>query len=547
MKKFFAQGLAYFKAGRYDAAIKLYESILVKRPQDLDAHYMLGESYLGRGGFAEARRCFLKVEKAAPNSPLVQFKLGIVSRGQCQYEAAANYFRRALALKPDYLDAEVSMGHMLENLGYRVHGAACYKRALQINPDQIELYSPLLYIMNSNPCDLGDSLEIARSFGVAASKRVKQRFSTWRCSPQPDRLRVGLVSGDLREHPVGFFLENLLSHLNPNRIELFAYSTHIKENDELTARIKPIFSEWKEVESLEDAKVARMIYEDGIHLLLDLSGHSCFNRLPVFSWKPAPVQASWLGYFATTGIAEIDYLLADRMSVPREHRDQFTEKICYLPDTRLCFSPPDVELEVSSLPALRTGHITFGCFQDMPKISDDVLATWGEILGRVPGSRLRLQNRWLREQDLHPVITRLNNLGIDSQRVTLHGLVPRNEYLQAYSQVDLLLDTFPYPGGTTTCEALWMGVPTVTLGGASLLARQGGSMMTVAGLADWVADSKAEYIEKAVAFAEDVQRLATLRATLRRQVAASPLFDAPLFARNLEDALWGMWREYEKG
>jgi hypothetical protein len=289
-----------------------------------------------------------------------------------------------------------------------------------------------------------------------------------------------------------------------------------------------------------------MIHAEGLHVLVDLSGHTKNNRLPVFAWKPAPVQVSWLGYFATTGVAEMDYLLADETGVPESHREDFTETIWYMPDTRLCFTPPEYDLPISLLPALGNGYLTFGCFQNLAKLGDEVLSAWGEILTALPSARLRLQSKQLDNPTVQAALRlRLHQYGIDPSRVAMHGSTSRETYLSAHAEVDVILDTFPYTGGTTTSEALWMGVPTVTLAGDTLLSRQGASLLAAAGLEDWIATSEAGYVAKAIALAADLPRLARLRAGLRTQALASPLFDAPRFARNLEAALWGMWQNWQ--
>jgi predicted O-linked N-acetylglucosamine transferase (SPINDLY family) len=356
-----------------------------------------------------------------------------------------------------------------------------------------------------------------------------------------------MVSGDMNNHPVGHFLEGLLAQLDHTRIELIAYPASFKA-DRLTARIKPLFAAWKPLLGLSDEAAARLIHADGVHILLDLSGHTNYNRLPVFAWKPAPIQASWLGYFATTGMAEIDYLLADEVGVPEAQRKNFSETVWYLPDTRLCFTPPEFDLPVTSLPALTNANITFGCFQKLPKVGDEVLSAWGKILAALPGAQLRMQCKQLGDATVAAQFAeRLQQHGIGPARVMLHGSAPRNTYLASHAEVDVILDTFPYPGGTTTCEALWMGVPTLTLAGDTLLARQGASLLAAAGLGDWVAASMADYIDKAVTLTSDLPKLAALRAGLREQVRVSPLFDAKRFARNLETALWGMWQARTQG
>ena len=358
-------------------------------------------------------------------------------------------------------------------------------------------------------------------------------------------LRIGLVSGDFRTHPVGFFLEGILANLNPARVELVAYSMSPQE-DELTARLRPCFVAWNIIVGLSDEVAARKIHDDGIHILIDLTGHTASNRLPMFALKPAPVQVSWLGYFATTGLPAIDYLLADPVSVPETHRDHFTETVWYLPETRLCFTPPAnrTGLELTPLPAVQNGYITFGCFQNLTKVNDAVLAAWGRIFFALPEARLRLQNSQMNCSTAREYLQqRLAQVGIMPKRVIMEGSVPREIYLAAYANVDIILDTFPYPGGTTTCEALWMGVPTLTLAGGTLLARQGASMLTCAGLEDWIASDEGDYVTRTLFHASDIHRLAQLRSGLRQKVLASPLFNARRFALHLEDALQNMWQQ----
>jgi predicted O-linked N-acetylglucosamine transferase (SPINDLY family) len=278
---------------------------------------------------------------------------------------------------------------------------------------------------------------------------------------------------------------------------------------------------------------------------MDLSGHTGKNRLPVFAWKAAPVQISWLGYFATTGVEAIDYLIADPWALPPELDSHFIEEILRLPETRLCFTPPAHHVEVTPLPALHNGYVTFACFNTLSKMNDAVVALWARILHAVPGSRLRLvappdqQIRWQ-----HAVAERFAVHGISAERLHVLSAGSRAAYLATYQEVDIALDPFPYTGGTTTAEALWMGVPVLTLAGKSFLARQGVGLLMNAGLPEWVAADTDDYVRRAVSHASDLPRLASLRAGMRQQVLASPLFDAPRFARHFEEALRSVWRKW---
>lgn len=543
-------GILAYEAGKWEIAVELMRRVVFLKPDFPEAHYNLGNALDDSGKPDEAAASYVRAITLKPDYVEAHYNLGLLLQGHGKPDEAADSYRRALALKPDYVEAHNNLGITLKDLGQLDEAIACFRRALVLRSDYLEAHSNLLFCLDYLP---GQSaflyLEEARLYGSkAAAKAGDRRFSDWICSSTPERLRVGMVSDDLRNHPVGYFLENLVTNIDPKQIELIAYPIR-NYSDELTNRIRSRFIAWKPLQGMEDAAASSLIHDDGVHILIDLSGHTSHNRLPVFAWKPAPVQASWLGYFASTGLAEMDYLLADPVSVPESCREQFTEKVWYLPETRLCFSPPlsEKELAPSPLPALRNGCLTFGCFQNLAKLNDQLLAVWGKIFQLMPQAKLRLQaplfsSSRIREQ----LQQRLTRCGIAPERVTFEKLVPRLDYLAAHAHIDIILDTFPFPGGTTTCEALWMGVPTVTLAGKTLLSRQGASLLSCAGLHDWIAKDLDDYIATAAAHAADLEKLAHLRAGLRRQVLASPLFDGPRFARNFETALWGMWRRFEE-
>jgi len=537
-------GTALKELGRFDEALASYRLALTVRPDFADALFNQGNILMATGKLDDAVVSYRKTIALKPAFADAYLNLGTSLKERNQFDDAIASYQRVIELKPGSAEAYGNIGSILKELGQIDGAIENYRRALELKPDYVEAQSSLLFILNYTARHThAFRLEEARRYGRMIAEKVSARFDTWQCEKQPQRLRVGMVSGDLRSHPVGYFLESLLAHIDPARVELIAYPTNLIA-DALTAGIKPHFAAWKPLSGLNDEAAARLIHADGVHVLLDISGHTAHNRLPVFAWKPAPVQIAWLGYFATTGVVEMDYLVADRVGVPKAHRSDFSEQVRYLPETRLCFSPPEVDLPVAPLPAKINGHITFGCFQSLSKIGDEVLAAWASVLVALPGSRLRIQCKQLGDSKVaEQMLQRLHQLGIDPVRVALLGGVSREAYLAAHAEVDMLLDTFPYPGGTTTCEALWMGVPTLTLAGDTLLSRQGASMLTTVGLEDWIATSVEDYAARALAFARDLPELAALRAALRKRVRMSPLFDAPRFAHDLEDALWSMWRE----
>lgn len=509
---------ALFRSGQIENARRTIGMGLAMNPGNADFHFYEGNLHLHDKALSKAVASYQKALSLCPGNAAVLANRGKALLEQGQVEAAAEDYRQVLQLDTGELAVEA---------------ASCLLFVSAYQTDQTsEQY-----------------LSEAKRYGrMVAEKAIP--YTSWHCSQDaPSALRVGMVSGDFLNHPVGYFLENVLKYLDPGRVQLIAFPT-VTEEDELTARIKPVFAGWHCLAGLNDEAAAARIRAEGIHVLIDLAGHTSHNRLPVFAWKPAPVQVSWLGYFASTGVPGMDYLMADRRSVPESHRQQFTESIWYLPDTRLCFSPPasSARTAVSPLQAQSNGFITFGTFQNLAKLNDRVLAVWGRVLQAVPTAHLRVQCKQMQDSvALETLHARMARAGITSGRVTIAGPCSRDDYLAAHAEVDAILDTFPYPGGTTTCEALWMGVPTLTLAGNTLLSCQGASMLACGGLADWIAADEADYVSKAVAIAADIDGLAKLREGLRQQVMATPLFDAQRFAANLKNALHGMWRQHLEG
>ncbi len=515
-------------------------------PHDADAFNNLGVVLTDLGQFNEAVISCRRALELKPDDARAYNNLGNALHYLGQLNDAVVSYRRALELKPDYAKAHNNLGNVLQDLGRLNDAADSYRRALELKPDYIVAKSNLLFILNYTASHTPASyLEQARQFGRIVAEQVGVRFSAWQCAAHPERLRVGLVSGDLRKHSVGHFLEGLLARIDPARIELIAYPTHHRE-DELTARIRPYFSAWKPLSGLSDAAAARLIHADGVHVLIDLAGHTEHNRLPVFAWKPAPVQVTWLGLPTTTGVAEMDYVLGDPHAIPAEYANQFSEAVWRLPESYLCLTVPGHAVEVVPPPALSAGAVTFGSFNNLTKMTDAVVAVWARILKAVPGSRLLLKTKQLSELSVcAQTRQRFAACGIAPERLLLGGrVVSDDDHLAAYNKVDIALDTFPYPGVTTSVEALWMGVPVLSLQGDRFLSCTAASIAHNAGLPDWSAADEDDYVAKAVAFASDLERLAALRAGLRQQVLASPLFDAPRFARHFEDALWGMWQAW---
>jgi predicted O-linked N-acetylglucosamine transferase (SPINDLY family) len=538
-------GVALRDLGRHADALTAFERAIACKADFAAAYSNRGSALLDLGRLDEAIASCRRAVEIDADFAEAQSNLGHALHIARRYDEALAAFQRALAINPDFADAHSNLGALQRDRGELEAAVQSCRRALALKPDFADAHSNLLF--SSNYLSLQEPAALladARRFGAMAASRA-EAYTTWPNRPDAKRsLRIGLVSGDLCRHPVGFFLDRSIAALaarSAGRLELVAYATRA-DSDALTERLKASCAAWHNVAGLSDRQLAGLIRSDGIDILLDLSGHTTNNRLTAFAWKAAPIQATWLGYFATTGVAAIDYLIADPWTLPPKEEANFTEKIWRLPETRLCFSPPDIDVDVAPLPALENGRITFGCFNNLSKLNEGVIVLWADILRAVPESRLFLKNKQFGEAGAREGVSeRFAAHGINAARLTLEGPSSRADYLRSYNRIDIALDPFPYTGGTTTAEALWMGVPVLTLAGERFLARQGVGLLKNAGLPEWIARDRADYLARAVMHAANSAQLARLRSNLRAQVLASPIFDAARFARHFEAMLREMW------
>jgi len=519
---------------------------ITRKPQAL-YYFNLGNVMQSNNRPAAAAECFRQAIAMQPDYVDAHNNLGTVLRLLKKHEAAVQSFCNAINLAPEHAQAYNNLANTLMELGELDAAIEAYRSAIALRPDFAEPRSNLLFALNYLPGTTSQQyLDEVLRFAAQICTQAKP-WKDWLVEHAPRTarpLRVGIVSGDLKKHPVGYFLESVVAELDPSRIELIAYPTRALE-DELTARIKPRFSAWTNLAGMSDEAAAQRIRNDRIDVLLDGSGHTIYNRLPLFAWKPAPVQVSWPGFFASTGLQTIDYVLGDRHVLPVEEESHFVEKPWRLPDSYLCFTPPQDDAKVDPLPMLANGYVTYGCFGQLTKITDHVVALWARLLHAVPHSRLFLKAEQLGTAHVYETtLRRFAAHRIDASRLILEGRSPRAEYLDAYNRVDIALSPFPYPGGTTTAEALWMGVPVLCRRGDRFLSHICESFLHSAGLETWIAADDEDYLARAIAFAVDPESLGALRAGLREQSVASPLCDAPRFARNLEAALHGMWAQH---
>lgn len=542
-------GNALMEGGQPQEALRSYQRAVKLGPNDAQAHCGLGNAHMALGALEESVLCQRRALKLDPDFFRAHYNLGNALQKLGRLQEAESAYRRAVEIEPGFVQAHYNLGTALHDLGRLTEAVECFRRALEIDPDYLDAYSNLLFTSLLLGAQTPDEMqEDARRFGNRAARDIRP-YASWRSARDPERtLRIGLVSGDLRSHPVGFFVQDVVAALASGEargLEVCAYHNNPR-SDAISEKIKACCRSWQSSSGLSDAALAETIHADGIDILFDLSGHTALSRLPVFARKPAPIQVAWLGYLGTTGLAAMDYVVADPWTLPASEEQYFVERIWRLPETYVCFNTPHEDVPVAPLPASMNGYVTFGCFNSLHKINDAVIALWARVLERTPASRLFLKAKQLGEESVRQsILARFSAHGIDPARVALKGYSPsRIEHLADYQRVDIALDPFPYPGITTSVEGLWMGVPLLTLAGERFLSRQGIGVLMNAGLPEWIAADGDEYVDKSAAFAADLGGLAALRAGLRQKVLDSPLFDAQRFARHFEAALRAMWKEW---
>ena len=541
-------GLALAAQGRIDEAIVHYERALSLNPDNALAHNNMGMALAAQDRTDEAIVHYERALSLNPNDSMAHNNLANAFRAQDRIDRAIIHYEHALSLNPDNALAHKNLGSVFALQGRMSSAITHYERALLLQPDNVAVYNSLLLILNymsdKDPAYVSAAhREFARRWEVPLSPSIQVHTN----ERAPDkRLRIGYVSSEFRQHSVAYFIEPVLAHHDHEHFEVFCYSNNLIE-DEATACVKSHADHWRCIAGLSDEQAAGSIRSDGIDILIDLNGHSGSNCLLAFARKPAPVQVTWLGYPNTTGLSAMDYRITDRFADPPGMTERFhSEELVRLPECFSCYQQPDDAPGVSALPARERGYVTFGSFNNLAKITPEVLAVWARILLAVPDSRLVIKNPALGGGDVQQTICKaFTELGVASERLELLGLDPsRKAHLERYRNIDIGLDTFPYNGTTTTCEALWMGVPVVTLSGRSHAGRVGVSLMSSLKLTELISRTTEDYIALAAQLASDREHLEMLRKGLRTRMAHSPLMDAQHFTKNLEQAYRAMWQDW---
>ncbi len=532
------------QAGQIPAAKMVFELIVAADADHADALFFLGVTCHQLGQSAQGIDFMRRAIALQPNNRLYHFNFGIINAEMGDTDSAMAAYQRSIEIQPT-AEACNNCAGLLLNEGRLDEASELFRRGGELSPDDIDQQSNFLYTLSYKPHpNVREIFNWHKQFGQRHERAIAPMPPRARVdgARTDQRLRIGYVSADFRQHAVAHFIEPVLAAHDAKRFEIFCYYNY-PAGDAVTGRFEKLAHHWRVISNRSDEDVANMIRADGIDILVDLAGHTPLNRLRVFARKPAPVQASWIGYSSTTGLTRMDYRITDTISDPIGVTDDlYTEKLVRLPDTFSCFQPLANSPDVAGLPATQSGHVTFGSFNNFIKMTPEVLQTWARILQRVPTSTLLLKYRSFEAEKIRAlVLAAFAKHGVQPARIHFLGSDDYHTHLRAYHQVDIALDTFPHNGDTTTCDALWMGVPVVVNTGVNHVGLMGASRLRSVGLEDLVARDNDNYVDIACALANDVPRLEKLRATLRETMKASPLMDAPRFTRNLEAAYENMW------
>jgi predicted O-linked N-acetylglucosamine transferase (SPINDLY family) len=535
--------------GRLPDAQDAFLAALEREPRGFAA--LAGMTELAeRAGDAEAARHYgERLVAAHPDDARAHFALGNFFARQYDFPRARACYREAVARDPAAAGVWNNLGNVEKYLGDLPESIACYDRAIACDPGNAALASSALislyYDTSTSHADL-----YARHAAWAArhAARFYPQAPSWPNERDPERpLRVGYASGSFDGRVLGHFLRGVLPHHNSSRVTTFGYSSGWHA-DAVTDELRAALGHWRDIRSLDDDAAAAAIASDAIDILVDLDGHTPDARLAVFARKAAPVQITWLGYWNTTGLATMDWIITDPRTTPDGSPQRFSERLLHLPETRLCYAPAPYAPAVAPLPCRGRGVLTFGSFNRYDKLAPAVIDAWAEILRDAPAARLVIKNSAIGIAHARETLAgRFAERGIDTARIELRARSPHAAMLAEYGDIDLALDTFPYNGGLTTCEALWMGVPMVAIEEERMISRQTATMLRVLGLEGFVAATAEQYVELALQWSRRPEELAAVRMALRERMRASALCDGARFARDLEDALRRAWRGYCAG
>jgi predicted O-linked N-acetylglucosamine transferase (SPINDLY family) len=531
---------------QFDAAVTACRRAIEIDPQSANAYRALGVSAQAAGLYQESLAAFAQLVTIQPQSPEAHYQLAIAHRYVGQLDQCISELQRVIELKPDSAPAYGALGPAYYKQG-RIHQAIeSFRKALAINPNSPATQSALLYTMQFDPsANPQDILNEHKRWAETFAKPLMQLIRPHLNDRTPDRpLRIGYISPDFLNHPVGRFLMPLFSNQDHSHFKTICYNDS-PTTDDLTAKLKSHADEWYDTARLCDETFARKLFDDRIDIAVDLVLHAARNRSLALARKPAPIQICYLAYPGTTGLPTMDYRLTDPYLDPPGNEHYYTEETIPLPNTYWCYWPHMQTPETSPLPQIANGFVTFGCLNNFPKVSMPTLQTWAKILEKLPSSKLSIHAET--GSHVNDLFEFFGDAKIDRSRIEVIDRQMTTDYLQTYNRIDIALDPFPYNGGTTTCDALWMGVPVIALAGTLAISRAGVSLLSNVGLTDLIGQTPDEYVEIALKLAGDLKRLEELRESLRSRMAQSPLRDEAGLARAIEFIYRNLWQKWCSG
>ena len=544
-------GICLGELGRLPEAIASLTRALKIDGSKAESHNALGNCLMGLNSFEQAEAAFRRATELRPTLMVAWNNLGNALRELGRLGDAEAALRRAIELAPDHAAVHSNLGHCLQSQGRIEESLAELRTAAKLDPNWVEVQSNLLMSLHYDP-ELSPQaiFEEHRQWAAQGADVLTAAAPPHRNSPDPDRrLRVGYVSHNLTRHSVAYFLEPILASHDPRQVEVTCYAD-VPSPDETTARIRQACHRWRGIVAMSDERIADLVRSDQIDILVDAAGHTSGHLLRVFARKPAPVQVTYIGYPDTTGMRAMDYRLTDAVADPEAVTDAWhTERLVRLPGCAWCYRPPADAPPVAPAPTLANGHVTFGSFNNVQKLNDRVLDLWAQVLCAAPGSRLLLKAHGFADSlTRQRVLQRLEQHGVDRGRIDLLRKTPAPvEHLADYARVDVGLDPFPYNGTATTCEALWMGAPVITLAGTAHVSRVGASLLGAIGLNHLVASTGEEYVRIAASLSADVSPVAEMRSRMREKINASALRDEIGITRAIEAAYRRMWARWCAG
>lgn len=537
-------GVVLEKQAKLPEARACFEQVIAIDPEMAHAHAKLGDLYLREGLTREAEACYGKALLSAPDLSYVDVRLGDLKVEASELDEAVEYFQSALKKNPGNIWCYRKIAQVYLNMGRHEEAVDLMRQA-----DRLEIGTPdsqsskLVALMCSPSMSTEELVAEHMMFGQYCRELIVPKENHSNVRDPERRLRIGYVSGDFVNHVVSYFFEPLLECHHRDQVAVFCYHNNAK-SDSVTERLKGKADYWRDIAQLDDAAAASLIQADEIDILVDLSGHSYRNRLLLFAHKPAPVQVTWLGYLATTGMSTMDYRLCDAYTdPPGRTENQHSEQLIRLPNSQWCYLPPIGLPKVNDLPLASKGYLTLGSFSVMPKVNRLTISLWAKVLHALPSSRLLLASVPGSSTAKH-LAQEFEFFQISTERLIFRGRMKAEDYFASYGEVDIILDSFPYNGGTTTLDAILMGVPVVTLAGERSVSRGGVSILSNIGLTDLIAATPDDYVRIAQDLARDPARLGELRATLRQRMEKSPLMGMERFAWDLEGLYRRMWRRW---